>query len=104
LKDKLIYIFLLLSVGVSAQQKPVDLVYPLLDAVNSRWFYFSSACRPFGMVNLSPDTEINGAWASGYRYNTEIIKGFSHIHGWQISGISVMPVILEDDFAEYSSD
>ena len=34
--------------------EPVDLVYPLLDASNSRWFYFNSATRPFGMVNLSP--------------------------------------------------
>ena len=41
--------------------EPVDLVYPLLDTENSRWFYFSSACRPFGMVNLSPDTQIGGA-------------------------------------------
>ncbi|MEP1983231.1 MAG: hypothetical protein ABJJ07_06175, partial [Maribacter dokdonensis] len=32
-------------------------VYPLLDTENSRWFYFSSASRPFGMVNLSPDTQ-----------------------------------------------
>lgn len=69
-------------------------VYPLLDTENSRWFYFSSASRPFGMVNLSPDTEIDGAWGSGYRYKTDTIKGFSHIHAWQISGLSVMPVTL----------
>lgn len=75
-----------------ARVDPVDLVYPQLDTENSRWFFFSSASRPFGMVNLSPDTEIGGAWGSGYRYNTDTIKGFSHIHGWQISGLSVMPV------------
>ncbi|WP_235296273.1 GH92 family glycosyl hydrolase [Portibacter marinus] len=75
--------------------EPVDLVYPLLDAANSRWFFFSSACRPFGMVNLSPDTQIGGAWGSGYRYDTDTIKGFSHIHGWQIAGISVLPVCYE---------
>lgn len=69
-------------------------VYPQLDTENSRWFYFASASRPFGMVNLSPDTQIGGAWGSGYRYNTDTIKGFSHIHGWQISGLSVMPVDL----------
>ncbi len=76
--------------------KPVDLVYNQLDTENSRWFFFSSACRPFGMVNLSPDTQIGGAWGSGYRYNTDTIKGFSHIHAWQLSGLSVMPVVLNE--------
>jgi predicted alpha-1,2-mannosidase len=75
-------------------KQPVDLVYPQLDTENSRWFFFSSACRPFGMVNLSPDNQIDGAWGSGYRYNTDTIKGFSHIHAWQLSGLSVMPVIV----------
>jgi predicted alpha-1,2-mannosidase len=69
----------------------VDLVYPFLDAANSRWFYFSSASRPFGMVNLSPDMSINGAWNSGYRYEEDSIKFFSHIHAWQLSGVPVMP-------------
>ncbi|WP_430934642.1 GH92 family glycosyl hydrolase [Saccharicrinis sp. 156] len=72
----------------------VDLVYPLLDTENSRWFFFSSACRPFGMVNLSPDTQVGGAWGSGYRYKTDTVKGFSHIHAWQLSGLSVMPVTV----------
>lgn len=72
-----------------------DKVYPILDTENSRWFFFSSASRPFGMVNLSPDTEIDGAWGSGYRYAVDTIKGFSHIHAWQVSGLSVMPVTLD---------
>ena len=71
--------------------EPVDQVYPFLDAANSRWFYFSSASRPFGMVNLSPDMVINGAWNSGYRYEADTIKFFSHIHAWQLSGVPVMP-------------
>ncbi|MCK0191899.1 GH92 family glycosyl hydrolase [Arenibacter sp. F20364] len=75
----------------------VDLVYPQLDSENSRWFFFSSASRPFGMVNLSPDTEIDGAWGSGYRHKTDTIKGFSHVHGWQISGLSVMPVSITSE-------
>lgn len=78
------------------EKTPVDLVYPLLDTENSRWFFFASASRPFGMVNLSPDTEVDGAWNSGYRYKTAIIKGFSHVHGWQISALSVMPVVISD--------
>ncbi|WP_299530168.1 GH92 family glycosyl hydrolase [Ulvibacterium sp.] len=76
---------------------PVDKVYTQLDTENSRWFLFSSACRPFGMVNLSPDTQIGGAWGSGYRHKTDTIKGFSHIHGWQISGLSVMPVTISEE-------
>ncbi|MBP0903977.1 GH92 family glycosyl hydrolase [Mariniflexile gromovii] len=71
-------------------------VYTQLDTENSRWFFFSSASRPFGMVNLSPDTEINGAWGSGYRYKVDTIKGFSHIHAWQMSGVSVMPVTISE--------
>ncbi|WP_209329537.1 GH92 family glycosyl hydrolase [Lunatimonas salinarum] len=81
----------------TAAVRPIEMVYPLLDAANSRWFYFSSATRPFGMVNLSPDTQLDGAWGAGYRYNTDTIKGFSHIHAWQMSGVSVMPVTLGDD-------
>ncbi|MEO6290960.1 MAG: hypothetical protein ABIO76_13615, partial [Ginsengibacter sp.] len=78
----------------SVTNKPVpktDLVEPLVDAANSRFFFFSSATRPFGMVNLSPDMALDGAWNSGYRYNEDTIKCFSHIHGWEISGIPVLP-------------
>ncbi len=74
----------------------VDQVYPLLDTENSRWFLFASASRPFGMVNLSPDTQLNGTWGSGYRYEVDTIKGFSHIHAWQLSGLSVMPFTLNN--------
>ncbi|MEM9144347.1 MAG: GH92 family glycosyl hydrolase, partial [Bacteroidota bacterium] len=86
----------------------VDLVYPLLDTENSRWFFFSSASRPFGMVNLSPDTQVKGAWGSGYRYKIDTVQGFSHIHAWQLSGLSVMPLTLppgqtDSVFKDYKS-
>lgn len=68
-----------------------DLVEPRVDAANSRFFYFSSASRPFGMVNLSPDMELDGVWNTGYRYNIDTIKCFSHIHCWELSGIPVLP-------------
>jgi predicted alpha-1,2-mannosidase len=74
---------------------PVSLVYPYLDTAHSRWLYFSSACRPFGMVNLSPDTKIDGIWGAGYLYNLDTIRAFSHIHAWQLSGIPVLPVAGE---------
>lgn len=86
------------KVTTAEKSEPVDMVYPLLDTENSRWFFFSSACRPFGMVNLSPDTQTGGAWGSGYRYKTDTIKGFSHIHAWQLSGLSVMPVTVSNDY------
>ncbi|MBA4317792.1 MAG: glycoside hydrolase family 92 protein, partial [Flavobacterium sp.] len=76
------------------KEQLVDKVYPLLDTENSRWFFFSSASRPFGMTSLSPDTEINGDWGGGYKYTTDTIKGFSHVHEWQMSGLSVMPVTI----------
>jgi len=72
-----------------------DLVEPMVDAAHSRFFYFSSASRPFGMVNLSPDMELNGTWNSGYRYNEDTIKCFSHIHCWEMSGIPVLPITGE---------
>jgi predicted alpha-1,2-mannosidase len=101
------------TVQTDESKQPVDLVYPQLDSENSRWFFFSSACRPFGMVNLSPDNQIDGAWGTGYRYNTDTIKGFSHIHAWQLSGLSVMPVtfseenkgnVFTDFFSEFSHE
>ncbi|SHN22292.1 alpha-1,2-mannosidase, putative [Cyclobacterium lianum] len=111
---RILCIFGLVSMLSSFQLKPepVDLVYPLLDAANSRWFYFSAATRPFGMVNLSPDHEIDGAWNSGYRYEADTIKGFSHIHAWQLSGVSLMPVsyseapekLIADYYSPYSHD
>lgn len=73
------------------EEEPVDLVEPLVDAANSRWFFFNSATRPFGMVNLSPDMIIDGAWNSGYRYHEDTVRAFSHIHAWQLSGIPVFP-------------
>src|ERR1035437_4800809 len=82
---------------VFAQQRPVDLVYPQLDAAHSRWFFFSSACRPFGMVSLFPDNNIGAEWESGYRYSIDTIQCFSHIHEWQLAGVAVMPVAFNED-------
>jgi len=83
------------SFAQKAKVEPVDLVYPLVDAANSRWFFFNSATCPFGMVNLSPDNAIDADWNAGYRYEKDSIKCFSHVHGWQLSGIPVMPTTGE---------
>jgi predicted alpha-1,2-mannosidase len=71
-------------------------VNPFVDSHKSRWFYFSSASRPFGMVNLSPDTATEGSWDSGYLYDKLQVRCFSHIHAWQLAGIPVMPAVGEN--------
>nr|WP_083422244.1 GH92 family glycosyl hydrolase [Arsenicibacter rosenii] len=75
----------------TTRKQPVDYVNPIVDCANSRWFFFNSASRPFGMVNLSPDNAVNADWGAGYRYHADSIKCFSHIHGWQLSGVPVLP-------------
>jgi len=79
----------------STQTGPAAYVNPLIDTKSPRWLFFSSACRPFGLVSLSPDTWVYGTWNSGYLYDTTTIRCFSHIHCWQLSGIPVMPVTGE---------
>ncbi|MDD4921427.1 MAG: GH92 family glycosyl hydrolase [Bacteroidales bacterium] len=81
----------LTTLPINAAKKPVDLVNVFVDTHNSRWFYFNSATRPFGMVNLSPDTDTKNDWSGGYLYGSKKIRCFSHIHGWQLSGVAVMP-------------
>ena len=43
---------------------------------------FPGATVPYGMVQLSPDTRIDGSWdgCSGYHYDDKTIYGFSHTH------------------------
>ncbi len=43
---------------------------------------YPGATVPFGMVQLSPDTRIDGSWdgCSGYHYSDSIIYGFTHTH------------------------
>ena len=74
---------------------PADWVDPLIDSHKSRWIFFSSASRPFGMVNLSPDTRTGDDWMNGYLYGDTKVRGFSHIHGWQLYGLAVLPVTGE---------
>jgi predicted alpha-1,2-mannosidase len=43
---------------------------------------YPGATVPHGMVQLSPDTRIDGSWdgCGGYHYNDSVIYGFSHTH------------------------
>jgi len=87
-------LFGFLNLSFSQNNKePVDYVNPQIDTHKSRWFFFASAARPFGMVSLSPDTHVKGSWNSGYLYDSLHVRSFSHIHAWQLSGIPVMPTV-----------
>jgi predicted alpha-1,2-mannosidase len=66
---------------------------------------YPGATVPFGMVQLSPDTRIDGSWdgCSGYHYSDTIIYGFSHTHlnGTGVSDygdIMLMPTMGEPTF------
>ena len=66
---------------------------------------FPGATTPFGMVQLSPDTRIDGSWdgCSGYHYSDKTIYGFSHTHlngtGCSDYGdIMLMPTMGEPSF------
>ena len=104
MKQIVIFLSFILTVPfVAAHKQPVDWINPQIDTVKPRFFYFSSACRPFGLVNLSPDTKTDKTWDSGYRYYDEKIQCFSHIHGWQIAGLPVMPLVESSDHEDYAS-
>ena len=69
-----------------AQQSLIDWVDPFI-GTGGHGHTFPGATMPFGMVQLSPDTRLEG-WdgCSGYHYSDTIIYGFSHSH---LSGTGV---------------
>lgn len=79
------------TIQMSAQQKIIDYVNPMV-GTKSMGHTFPGACAPFGLVQLSPDTEevphnINGQYqpdayryCAGYQYDDKTIVGFSHTH------------------------
>ena len=77
---------------LKVSESPVDLVNPLIGSDRCRNFFMTAAARPFGMVKLSPDTEISGYYHTGYQNAQTNIFGFSHIHEFQMGGLVVMPV------------
>ncbi|MEP7247626.1 MAG: glycoside hydrolase family 92 protein, partial [Gammaproteobacteria bacterium] len=66
---------------------------------------FPGAVVPFGMVQLSPDTQIRHfkqsyPWAAGYQYGDSTILGFSHTHfsgagHSDLGDVLVMPIAGE---------
>jgi len=81
---------IMLTAGTAAAQIPVQAQTPF-EAVDpfigtaGKGHTFPGAVAPFGMVQLSPDTDIRPFrqsydWASGYRHDDPTILGFSHTH------------------------
>ena len=66
---------------LTAQQNYSQHVDPMI-GTGGHGHTFPGATVPFGMVQLSPDTRIDGSWdgCSGYHYSDSIIYGFSHTH------------------------
>jgi predicted alpha-1,2-mannosidase len=63
---------------------PIKFVDPMI-GTGPEGHTFPGATAPFGMVQLSPDTQIRPfrqsyKWAAGYRYEDGTILGFSHTH------------------------
>lgn len=71
---------------VSAERDYTGLVNPFI-GTGGHGHTFPGATLPFGMVQLSPDTRLDG-WdgCSGYHYSDSVIYGFSHTH---LSGTGV---------------
>jgi putative alpha-1,2-mannosidase len=78
--------------STSSSQKTVDLVNVFTGTSNSRWMQFPGATVPMGLVKLSPDNQGN-VWNGGYEYTIASISGFSFLHSFGLSSMSVMPLI-----------
>jgi predicted alpha-1,2-mannosidase len=81
------FVFVLLPILLSCSAKKLtDRVDPFI-GTGGHGHTFPGPTRPFGMVQLGPDTRLDG-WdgCSGYHYSDSIIYGFSHTH---LSGTGV---------------
>lgn len=83
---KLFFGFLILPLFLSAQNYS-QYVNPFI-GTGGHGHTYPGATLPYGMVQLSPDTRIDGSWdgCSGYHYSDDVIYGFSHTH---LSGTGV---------------
>lgn len=71
---------------INKAKKLIDFVNPFI-GTGGHGHTYPGATMPFGMMQLSPDTRLDG-WdgCSGYHYSDEYIYGFSHTH---LSGTGV---------------
>jgi predicted alpha-1,2-mannosidase len=101
---KLLSIGFLLFSSLVVSQNYQQYVNPFI-GTGGHGHTFPGATVPFGMVQLSPDTRIDGSWdgCSGYHYSDNLIYGFSHTHlnGTGVSDfgdIMLMPTMGEPSF------
>jgi predicted alpha-1,2-mannosidase len=80
------------TASLTGRQNHVDLVNVFTGTSNSRWMQFPGATVPMGLVKLSPDNQGN-VWNGGYEYTIASISGFSFLHSFSLSSMSVMPLI-----------
>lgn len=71
---------ILLSCSQQSPKTPFEYVNPFIGS-GGHGHTFPGATMPFGMVQLSPDTRLEG-WdgCSGYHYSDSVVYGFSHTH------------------------
>ena len=77
-------VLLAATISFAQGSDPLKFVDPLI-GTGPEGHTFPGATAPFGMVQLSPDTQIRPfkqsyKWAAGYRYEDTTILGFSHTH------------------------
>ena len=91
------------SLWAQTAKRAVDYVNPMI-GTDGMGHTFPGACAPFGIVQLSPDTDtiphnINGTYqkkvyeyCAGYQYHDTTIVGFSHTH-FSGTGPFLFPVL-----------
>ncbi|MDC8002113.1 GH92 family glycosyl hydrolase [Aequorivita todarodis] len=91
MRISLSFLFILCSFFCFSQENPskeklINFVNPFI-GTGGHGHTYPGATMPFGMMQLSPDTRLDG-WdgCSGYHYSDEYIYGFSHTH---LSGTGV---------------
>ncbi len=101
----------LFSIDVLSQTNYTNLVNPFV-GTGGHGHTFPGPVVPFGMVQVGPDTRVDGSWdgCSGYHHSDSIIYGFSHTH---LSGtgcsdygdVMIIPMAGEPSFdkKDYSS-
>jgi len=114
LTTRVFILFICLAAAImplKAQRNNVQYVNPFI-GTGGHGHTYPGATTPFGMVQLSPDTRIDGSWdgCSGYHYSDSVLYGFSHTHlsGTGVSDygdIMLMPTLGSPKFLsnEYAS-
>ncbi len=104
MKSLLLIFFTLSFSTFVAQTKHAQFVNPFI-GTGGAGHTFPGAVVPFGMMQLSPDTRIDGSWegCGGYHYSDSIIYGFTHTHlsGTGVSDygdILIMPTLQKSNF------